>query len=411
MSQAHVLFDQVWKKFRRGNVHDSLRDLIPAAVRSFTNRRAPNEALREKEFWAVRDLSFQVSPGEILGIIGHNGAGKSTVLKLLNRILEPTHGEARIVGRVGALIEVSAGFHPDLTGRQNVYLQGAIMGMKKVQVERQFDSIVDFSGIASFIDTPVKRYSSGMNARLGFAIAVHLEPEVLLIDEVLSVGDRDFQQRAYGAIRNLAFSGVPVVIVSHQLDRIVEMCTSAILLERGVATVQGTPAECVGAYVNAASRVQVSPDEDDAPISVIELASINGHTFAPGARIELRAVGRVNEAVELHEIAFAVRVINQQTGEQVYMITHSARGVNLPEVGECVHDVSLSLNVAPGTYNLEFCVWDLRQWQIRGHPVAIAAEVVARDLFWGPVDFQGTWRLASESRTATVGQRVGGDTE
>jgi lipopolysaccharide transport system ATP-binding protein len=184
-----IVFDRVWKKYRRGERHDSLRDLLPAAVLRLLRPRRQASELQTEEFWALKDVSFEVGPGEALGIIGPNGAGKSTVLKLLTRILKPTLGACRVTGRVGALIEVAAGFHPDLTGRENIYLQGAILGMKRGEIARKLDEIVAFSGIEDFIDTPVKRYSSGMNARLGFSIAAHVDPEVLLIDEVLAVGD------------------------------------------------------------------------------------------------------------------------------------------------------------------------------------------------------------------------------
>jgi lipopolysaccharide transport system ATP-binding protein len=225
MAEPGIVFDQVWKKFKRGEMYDSLRDLIPAVTRRLLSRGQPADALQQREFWALRDVGFEVRPGEALGIIGANGAGKSTTLKILNRILRPTRGHVEVRGRAGALIEISAGFHQDLTGRENVFLQGAIMGMPKEEIIRKFDEIVEFAGIAEFIDTPVKRYSSGMNARLGFAIAAHLDPDVLIIDEVLSVGDLSFQNRAFGRIQDLVRSGIPVVIVSHQLDRVAALCT------------------------------------------------------------------------------------------------------------------------------------------------------------------------------------------
>jgi lipopolysaccharide transport system ATP-binding protein len=200
MARGHVRFERIWKKFRRGVLHDSLRDLVPALSRGLLRGRRRG-GLGEREFWALRDVSFEVRPGQALGIIGPNGAGKSTVLKLLTRILRPTAGCARVEGRVGALIEIAAGFHPDLSGRENVYLQGAMMGMRRREIARKFDAIVEFAELAPFIDTQVKRYSSGMNARLGFAIAAHLDPDVLIIDEVLAVGDYAFQRRAFGRIQ------------------------------------------------------------------------------------------------------------------------------------------------------------------------------------------------------------------
>ncbi|HJZ74834.1 MAG TPA: ABC transporter ATP-binding protein [Vicinamibacterales bacterium] len=258
---GRVVFDGVWKKFRRGERHDSLRDLVPAMA-SRLLRRQPADALSDQEFWAVRDVSFEVGPGEALGIIGPNGAGKSTILKLLTKILRPTRGHMSIEGRVGALIEVAAGFHPDLTGRENVYLQGAIMGMPRTEIARKFDAIVDFSGVDEFIDTPVKRYSSGMNARLGFAIAAHLDPDVLLIDEVLSVGDVGFQERCVTRMRELLERGVPLVFVSHNLAAVVDLCTRAIFVERGAVKFDGRPAEAVAQF-----RHRGSAPDSDAPAS------------------------------------------------------------------------------------------------------------------------------------------------
>src|SRR5579862_2960140 len=205
---ARIEFDQVWKKFARGELHDSLRDLVPATVRRLAGRGPARDELSGEEFWAVRDVSFEVRPGEALGILGPNGAGKSTILKLLTRILVPTRGHCAVAGRAGALIEVAAGFHPDLTGRENVFLQGAIMGMRRGEIAARFDEIVDFAGVEAFIDTPVKRYSSGMNARLGFAIAAHLNPDVLLIDEVLSVGDLAFQEKCQARMKTFLSQGV-----------------------------------------------------------------------------------------------------------------------------------------------------------------------------------------------------------
>src|SRR5436190_41206 len=228
-----VVFEGIWKKFRRGERHDSLRDLVPALARGLARRRRPLD-LAEQEFWAVRDVSFEVGPGEALGIIGPNGAGKSTILKLLTKILRPTRGRMELQGRVGALIEVAAGFHPDLTGRENVFLQGAIMGMTRAEIARKFADIVEFAGVQEFIDTPVKRYSSGMNARLGFAIAAHLEPDVLLIDEVLSVGDMGFQQRCIERMGAFKKQGVTILFVSHNLQAVAGLCERALFLHREI---------------------------------------------------------------------------------------------------------------------------------------------------------------------------------
>lgn len=247
MSEARVVFDRVWKKFRRGEPHDSLRDLIPAMAAGMF--RSSNGTLANEEFWALKDVSFEVRPGETLGIIGRNGAGKSTTLKLLTRILKPTLGRSEVRGRVGALIELAAGFHPDLTGRENVFLQGAIMGMRRHEIERHFAEIVEFAGVGDFVDTPVKRYSSGMQARLGFSVAAHLEPDVLLIDEVLAVGDLSFQQKCYDRLREFKRCGVAIAFVSHNMQAISLLCDRVLYLQPGGPPKTGTVGEMVTAYV------------------------------------------------------------------------------------------------------------------------------------------------------------------
>ena len=253
MSDAAVVFDGVWKKFRRGERHDSLRDLVPALARRMLGRSGPQD-LGDQEFWALKDVSFEVKRGEALGIIGPNGAGKSTTLKLLTRILKPTRGGCRVRGRVGALIEVAAGFHPDLTGRENIYLQGAIMGMRRTEITTKLDAIVDFAGVGEFIDTPVKRYSSGMNARLGFSIAAHLNPDVLFIDEVLSVGDMSFQVKCLDRMREHVRTGVTLVFVSHNLQAVASLCQRALVIAKGELLFEGRPEQAMGAYLSAAQR-------------------------------------------------------------------------------------------------------------------------------------------------------------
>src|SRR5262245_2905803 len=251
MSSSVITFDHVWKKFQRGEGHNSLRDLVPSLVSKFWRPR-PADELQEQQFWAVRDVSFEVKPGEALGIIGPNGAGKSTSLKLLTRIMRPTRGKCSIIGRTGALIEVAAGFHPDLTGRENVFLQGAIMGMKRADIIRKMDAIVEFSGLSDFIDTQVKRYSSGMNARLGFSIAANLEPDALVIDEVLAVGDMAFQQRCIERMQDFKRNGVAIVFVSHDLQAVSALCSRAIFLASTIKA-EGHPDDVIQAYTSSAT--------------------------------------------------------------------------------------------------------------------------------------------------------------
>jgi lipopolysaccharide transport system ATP-binding protein len=313
MSAPVVVFDHVWKKFRRGERHDSLRDLIPAAVRSVV-RRAADDELAQREFWAVQNVSFEVPSGQALGIIGPNGAGKSTVLKLLTRILRPTRGHCHVTGRVGALIEVAAGFHPDQTGRENIFLQGAIMGMKRTEIARKLDEIVEFAGVRDFIDTPVKRYSSGMNARLGFSIAAHLDPDVLIIDEVLSVGDSAFQDRCVKRMEEFKRQGVTIVFVSHNLQAVSALCERAILLQREVRT-SGPTDDVLRTYVQM-QAIAVAPPTD-APIHIAAARLTNpGSPFRAGQSATLEVEYLLDEAAE--DLTFGFRVFRSTDRLLVY---------------------------------------------------------------------------------------------
>ena len=387
-----LVFDRVWKRFRRGQAHDSLRDLIPAIVRGLAGRTSSGTLPPDKRaFWALRDISFSVDAGEVLGIIGPNGAGKSTTLKILNRIMEPTAGAVHTVGKIGALIEVSAGFHPDLTGRQNVFLQGAIMGMRKAEVARKFDEIVAFAGVEDFIDTPVKRYSSGMNARLGFSIAAHLEPDILIIDEVLAVGDAAFQHKAFERLKAMAKGGAPVVLVSHQLDRIAELCTKAILLDHGAVRASGTPMHCINIYLHG-----LQGDERSGPSQVgIRFERI----FAPGGlavgsgqeiTIHVTGTAALDDAPEGWSPAF--RIKDATTGADIHSITGLQRGIPLPVQGEFEDHLTLQMNVQPGRYRVEPIIWDAvtNHTIIRGPQLPI--EVLERLPFYCEVQMNSRWR-------------------
>jgi homopolymeric O-antigen transport system ATP-binding protein len=245
---------------RYKTLRDSLASML-SAPRLF--RRRPTTG--EDRLWALHDVSFEVREGEVVGIIGRNGAGKSTLLKILARITEPTIGTAEIHGRVGSLLEVGTGFHPELTGRENIYLNGAILGMRRAEIERKFDEIVAFSEVEQFIDTPVKRYSSGMYLRLAFAVAAHLEPEILLVDEVLAVGDADFQKKCLGKMGDVAQEGRTVLFVSHNMPAVQALCARAILLRQGTVAVDGSTGEVLQEYLGhliatAAHAFENNPD-------------------------------------------------------------------------------------------------------------------------------------------------------
>jgi lipopolysaccharide transport system ATP-binding protein len=254
MTDIVLEMDQVSKKFKKGDIHDSLRDLIPALSTRLFKRGRTKEALRKNEFWAVRDVCFRVKKGEAFGIIGSNGAGKSTILKLLSGIMRPTEGTLKVNGILSALIEVGAGFHPDLTGRDNIFLNGTILGMRREQIKRKFDEIVDFSGLGDFIDTPVKRYSSGMYARLGFSVAAHVDPNVMLVDEVLSVGDWVFQNKCIEKMKSILRAGATVIFVSHNLRAVADMCDRCILLDHGRIAKEGAAKEVVAHYQSPADH-------------------------------------------------------------------------------------------------------------------------------------------------------------
>ena len=262
MSNLAIRVEHLSKLYQIGAAqarHDTFRDQLTAGFKSLFHLNGHRSVLGAQRpapsatFWALKDVSFEVKEGEVVGIIGRNGAGKSTLLKILSRITEPTEGRATIQGRVGSLLEVGTGFHQELTGRENIYLNGAILGMKKAEIERKFDEIVDFSGVEKFIDTPVKRYSSGMYVRLAFAVAAHLEPEVLIVDEVLAVGDAAFQTKCLGRMGEVAREGRTVLFVSHNMGAIESLCHKVLLLEGGKVAFNGDPKAVIDYYLASTS--------------------------------------------------------------------------------------------------------------------------------------------------------------
>jgi lipopolysaccharide transport system ATP-binding protein len=249
-----VKVESLSKQYRIGAAqapYGTLRESLMTMVRAPIDRLRSGPRPADSMIWALRDVSFEVLPGEVVGIIGRNGAGKSTLLKILSRITEPTQGCARIRGRVGSLLEVGTGFHPELTGRENIYLNGALLGMKKSEIKRRFDEIVAFAEVETFIDTPVKHYSSGMYLRLAFAVAAHLEPEILLVDEVLAVGDGSFQKKCLNKMQEVGEHGRTVFFVSHNMSAINRLCQRTILLDEGHVVADGSSHQVVGTYLRA----------------------------------------------------------------------------------------------------------------------------------------------------------------
>ena len=364
-----IEFNGIWKKFRRGEKFNSLRDAIPSLFRK-------KSELEKGEFWALKDVSFQIKKGEVLGIIGPNGAGKSTVLKLLSGIIKPNKGSMRINGRLAALIEVGAGFHNDLTGRENIYLNGTILGMTKKEIDTKFDRIVDFSGMSEFIDTPVKRYSSGMYSRLGFSVAAHMDPDILLVDEVLSVGDMAFQSRCAEKMRELMASGATIILISHNLPLIQGLCKRVVLLGKGEVIKEGIPDEVIPYYesivyshkeeqlkkqINRVDyKVSIS-SEADLIIDDVVLLDTNRQVkqvLQSGDELTIRI--SVNGKKKIERPIVAVDIIRAD-GVVCCSINTKESGfvLNKGVEGKVVVSVCLGrLNLAAGLYILKVSVWD-----------------------------------------------------
>jgi lipopolysaccharide transport system ATP-binding protein len=351
MTDFSLRLDHVFKRFRRGQRHDSLRDLIPSLVKRAVSRDR-DRALVAEEFWVLNDISFELKQGDTLGIIGHNGAGKSTMLKHLSGIMEPTRGSIEVKGRLSALIEVGAGFHPDLTGRENVFLNGVILGMTRAEVKRKFDEIVDFAGLAEFIDTPVKRYSSGMFARLGFSVAAHLEPDILVIDEVLSVGDFAFQRKGLEKMRAIAKGGATVIFVSHNLQAVAEFCERGILLEKGRVIADGATDEVIRRYLDTAPSHDQKQRRGPVSVSRTTMNGADGQSgrFSAGQKARVAVSIEAGQAVE--NVAVVLDVFNADFYE--VFNTSSERLGSPPlslEAGQnAVCEFDIELNLGPGTY-------------------------------------------------------------
>lgn len=294
MSDIVIRADNLSKRYKIAsakNINNTLRDELADGFRSVFHRKERPQR-QDKTFWALKDASFEVKHGEIVGIVGQNGAGKSTLLKIISRITTPTRGRAEIFGRVGSLLEVGTGFHPELTGRENIFLCGAILGMKKDEIRRCFDAIVEFSEVGQFLDMPVKRYSSGMYVRLGFAVAAHFEPEVLLVDEVLAVGDVAFQKKCLGKIGDTAREGRTVLFVSHNMIAINSLCTRTIWVNGGEIVADGQTADIVTRYLGKSLQgidsseeswedIDEAPGDDTVRLHKISVRRQDGDCHAP----------------------------------------------------------------------------------------------------------------------------------
>lgn len=243
---------------QKGKGANTLRDVIAENFRAMFGSKKDQNTVTHEEFWALRDVNFAIEQGDRVGIVGHNGAGKSTILKILSKIIEPTTGTVRIKGRVASLLEVGTGFHPELTGRENIYLNGSLLGMSRSEIRKQFDEIVAFAGVEKFLDTPVKRYSSGMYVRLGFAISAHLDPEIMIVDEVLAVGDAEFQKKSLGKMRDNSASGRTIIFVSHNLTAVQALCNKTLYFEKGRLIEQGETNQVIASYLSKVSKTRLA---------------------------------------------------------------------------------------------------------------------------------------------------------
>jgi lipopolysaccharide transport system ATP-binding protein len=376
-------------------LRDVIADAVRAPVRWLSSAVSPDDV---EEFWALKDVSFEVRQGEVLGIIGRNGAGKSTLLKILSRITEPTEGRVTLHGAAASLLEVGTGFHPELTGRDNIFLNGSILGMPRAEIARKFDEIVAFAGTERFLDTPVKRYSSGMYVRLAFAVAAHLEPEILIVDEVLAVGDAEFQQKCLGKMGEVAGSGRTVLFVSHQLASVENLCRSGLLLDRGRVTAMGPIRDVITAY-SSTVRADSSHSFADRPDRRGDgtLRFVDARLLGAGA-VEVRALRcgasatfelRLRNATEklLRSVHVSVGIDNA-IGQRVVTWSTTYAGGDfpvLPTGDSCVRIRLPRLALMPGSYRYHLFTTvggEIADWLVPGGGFDVE-----------PADFYGSGQL------------------
>ncbi len=350
MSNIAIRVEHVSKRYRLGErePYKSLRDVIArtaAAPIGWLRRKGqPSADNGAGYFWALDNVSFEIKQGQAVGVIGRNGAGKSTLLKILSRITKPTKGQARIYGRVGSLLEVGTGFHPELTGRENIYLNGAILGMKRREIERKFDEIVAFAEIEKFLDTPVKRYSSGMYVRLAFAVAAHLEPEILLVDEVLAVGDAGFQKKCLGKMGDVANEGRTVLFVSHNMAAVNQLCPNCILLQKGMVLLIDKTPNVIDCYLKDSKNSHFNPSMIDTnDLTLMDLKIYQEGIIDPGLFItELPTI-----------VEFVYEVEQEVYGLRIGFDLVSKEGITVFRTFD--DDIKCKLTKSPGRYKA-FCI-------------------------------------------------------
>lgn len=403
---------------RQDTLFGSISHTLKAPLRNFKNLKSLDTSKAGDEdgiLWALRDVSFDVKKGEVLGIIGRNGAGKSTLLKVLSKITEPTHGEIRMRGRVSSLLEVGTGFHPELTGRENIYMNGTILGMRKSEIDRKFDEIVDFSGVERFLDTPIKRYSSGQKVRLAFSVAAHLEPEILIVDEVLAVGDHEFQAKCLGKMKQIAGGERTVLFVSHNMAAVEGLCSRAILLESGELLHDESPQSVIREYISSTGpgvdglidyRSRYNKYSDKKYIEKIEFTdgSESRRTYLMGDPVSIKiCVAGIGEDPSL-QVGI---VFKSMTGEWLAMHNTGMTAVQNP-IGDGVFQYSFrceSLPLVPGRYLIDVSVANKASGRVDAVEDALSIDIIESDVYGsgyritssdGVFYLQGEWAVALE---------------
>ena len=387
MSDLAIRCENLSKQYRIGSSerYKTLRDAITtAALAPF--RRSNNSKNGDGHIWALQDVCCEIKRGEVAGIIGLNGAGKSTLLRILSRITAPTRGHAEIHGRVGSLLEVGTGFHPELTGRENIYLNGAILGMQKSEIDRKFDEIVSFAEVEKFLDTPVKRYSSGMYVRLAFGVAAHLETEVLLVDEVLAVGDAQFQKKCFQKMQEIGTQGRTILFVSHNMSAVRSICEQALILERGRLVAQGEIDATVDRYlseIHASQAPGAAVETNTFSVNAVEITSVAGPVIKTFDTVQVK-------------VKFVPRIEIQDPGLYVSILTMDSRRLTGLDLKDFITTASLpagqpaelgftieSLPLLPGTYQIEIHLKDMARRLIEFVPKTFKFEVAETEVYGG----------------------------
>lgn len=387
MSKPIISIRKVSKKYNLGErqPYYSFRDTIS----SILSTPFKKEKLERGQFWALNNITFDVNQGDVLGVIGRNGAGKSTLLKILSRITPPTEGEIIMRGRVASLLEVGTGFHPELTGKENIYLNGAILGMKRWEINNKFKEIVEFAEVEKFLDTPVKHYSSGMYMRLAFAVAAHLEPEILLVDEVLSVGDVSFQKKCLNKMSSVSRDGRTIVYVSHNMDSLVNLCNRAIIVNNGKLTSVGTPKELVSKYISDSEsstktifserRNQYSDKKIVDDIFIYKDKGISKEVIEMGGPVKI--VVKIN--IENYDKKYLVGIIFKSVYGQILMSTNTGMntvGDNTLKKGEVVLSIE-KFPLTPGKYFIDISITDNKYSRVDYVANALVIEVIDNDVY------------------------------